>query len=82
MTTHVPMLTWKDKLIDGLKRCENCGMSETYWENFPKCGMNMSQLPRWFFGWRWSPRLWYWNFYYDGNHRVVQIIFLQIEYYS
>lgn len=39
----------------------------------------------WCCGWRWHPRdwrLWYWNIYYDGNHRVLQIGPLQIEYYS
>ena len=36
----------------------------------------------WYFGWRWTPRLWYWNIQYDGRHRVVQILFLQVEYHD
>ncbi len=46
------------------------------------CTRCHGRLPEWYVGWRWSPRLWYWNFYYDGNHHVVQIVFLQIEFYT
>lgn len=51
---------------------------ETEW-----CRRCKALLPQWSYGWRWRDwRLWYWNIYYDGNHRVVQIGPLQIEFYS
>lgn len=34
---HKPMTHWKGREIKGLKRCENCGLSETYWLKFPAC---------------------------------------------
>lgn len=34
---HKPLLELGGKQILGLKRCANCGLSETYWERFPFC---------------------------------------------
>jgi hypothetical protein len=34
---HVPMLEWEGKPVNGLKRCSECGISETYWERWPTC---------------------------------------------
>ena len=38
MSTHEPLLFNDDnEPIGGLKRCKNCGLSETYWERWPVC---------------------------------------------
>lgn len=34
---HEPLMELGGKSILGLKRCKNCGLSETYWERWPEC---------------------------------------------
>lgn len=34
---HVPLLEVDGRKIEGLKRCAECGLSETYWKKFPSC---------------------------------------------
>lgn len=34
---HVPLLKYEGRTIRGLKRCKDCGLSETYWQRWPDC---------------------------------------------
>jgi hypothetical protein len=34
---HEPLLELDGKLIEGTKRCKNCGLNEYYWTKFPRC---------------------------------------------
>ncbi len=44
---HVPLLHRADgTLINGLKRCADCGLSETYWQRWPVCSRFAVQLKR------------------------------------
>lgn len=35
--THVPLLVMDGVAIQGIKRCQDCGLSETYWARWPQC---------------------------------------------
>jgi len=35
--THVALKEINGRPINGLKRCQSCGLSETYWNRFPSC---------------------------------------------
>lgn len=40
---HKPMTHLDGRRIEGLLRCENCGLSQTYWERWPSCPASHSQ---------------------------------------
>jgi hypothetical protein len=43
---HEPLLELNGKIIEGTKRCKNCGLNENYWLRFPRCcALQQSEKP-------------------------------------